>query len=50
MVVEIDPTCCNGGSKDESKEREEDFLGKVERLMAIRAFGAVVLSRGVMSQ
>ena len=50
MVVEIDPTCCNGGSEEECEEREEDFLGEVERFVAIWAFGAVVLSRGVVSQ
>lgn len=50
MIVEIDPTCCNGGSDEECKEREKDFLREVERFMAIWAFGAVVLSRGVVSQ
>ncbi len=50
MVVEIDPTCCNSGSEKECEERKEYFLGEVERFVAIWAFGAVVLSRGVVSQ
>ena len=50
MVVEIYPTCCNGGSEDESEEREGDFLGEVKGLMTIWAFGAIVLSRGMMAQ
>lgn len=49
MVVEIDPTCCNGGSKEECEEGEGDFLREIKRLVAIRAFGAVMLSRGVVS-
>lgn len=50
MVIEIDPACCNGGSEEQCEEREGDFLGEVERFVAIWAFGAVVLSRGVVSQ
>ena len=50
MVVEINPTCCNGGSEEECEEREENFLGEVKRFVAIWAFGAVVLSRRVVSQ
>ncbi len=49
MVVEIDPTCRNGGSEEECEEREEGFLGEIERFVAVWAFGAVVLSRGVVS-
>ena len=50
MVVEINPTCCNGCSEEECEEREDDFLGEVERFVTIWAFGAVVLSRRVVSQ
>lgn len=50
MVIEIDPACCNGSRDKKCKERENDFLREVERLMAIWAFGAIVLSRGMMSQ
>ena len=49
MVVEIDPTCCYGSSKEECEERERDFLREVEWFVAIGAFGAVVLGRGVVS-
>ena len=49
MVIEIDPTCCNGGGEKEREKREEDFLGEIERFVAVWAFGAVVLSRGVVS-
>ena len=50
MVVKIDPTCCHGSSEEEREERERDFLREVERFVAIWAFGAVVLSRGLVSQ
>ena len=50
MVIEIDSACCNGGSKEQCEEREGDFLWEIERFVAIWAFGAVVLSRGVVSQ
>ena len=50
MVIEIDPTCCHGGSEEECEKREGDLLREVERFVAIWTFGAVVLSRGVVSQ
>ena len=50
MVIEIDSACCNGGSKEQCEEREGDFLWEIERFVAIWASGAVVLSRGVVSQ